>query len=112
MSRHGRGKAFLGKLAAARTGNPDHRHRAQAAQHVHRPSAADIQKVRAKRKVGAQLGEPSTAPDPMCRERKHERSGNRGSYAASGQPPAIRSRAPGKQCSKSDGKKFKNERQL
>ncbi len=105
-------KALSGEFAAARSGDPDHGQRAQAAESVHGGRAADIEKTVAQRKVRAQRGEPSAGPDPMRGQREDDGGENRSRGAAGREPPAVRSRAPGQHRRHGDGQELEEQRKL
>ena len=72
-----------------------------------RGRAAAIEEARAQAEVDAELSQPSAAPDPMRSERKDDCGEDRSGGAAGRQPPAVRSRAPGKHGGQSYGQELK-----
>ena len=109
MSGHGGGEAFLGELASAGAGDPDHGERAEAAQGVNRGRAAAIEKAGAEREIYAELGQPAASPDPMRQKRKDETGQDRGRYHARRKPPSISSGAPGNHGREGNGQEFEKD---
>jgi len=106
------GKAFFGKLALARPGDPDHGQRAEAPENVDGGRAAAVEKAFAEREVDAQLGQPAARPDPMREERKDGCCQKRGDGAAGAEAQAIRARTPRNQRGQGYCQEFKEQREL
>ena len=112
MAGYGGGEAFPGEFAFARAGDPDHGEGAETAQDVDGSGAAGIEEAGAEGEVDAQLGEPAAAPDPMGEEREDEggEDGSRG--RTRGEPPAVRTRAPGNEHGEGYGEELKEHGEL
>src|SRR5512146_1532775 len=75
-------------------------------------TATGVNKVCAESESSVQLGKPSTAPNPVCRQRKNQCSQNRGHRSACEQPPPVRARAPRNQRCERHRQELEDESEL
>src|ERR1700737_2648760 len=94
MAGDGGRHAVRGILPAPRAENPGHGESGEAAHYVDRAGSPGIDESVTESVVGAELRQPTAAPNPMRKKRIGPTSQERSSSATRPEPPAIRAAPP------------------